>query len=319
MTRLSLAELETRCQKPDHRGSGNWMARRISRPAALRITWIVHPWGISAHAMTVLALVCAIAAAAAFARGDVSGWLAGAALLQLWYLLDHVDGQLARLHGAATLDGMQLDYLMHHVVNLLIPWGVGVGVMQTTDAAGWMVLGLIWSLGLLLLGLANDTRYKAFVGRLKQLDGPLLVIPGEKPKSSFAPAGSPGPCARPLDAGQAGHKGRDYLALSRTNALVCSVHAARKFCEIHVVMNSLAAIALVQFAIGKIALGQWYLAVAAPLAVATAVATLARDIQRGAAEQEFAQWYRAGRQRPRGALPPPPCPPTPCGGPCRPL
>lgn len=264
MSRPSLAELEVRCQKPDHRRSGNWMARRISRPAALRITWVVHPWGISAHAMTIAAILCTIAAAVAFARGDVPGWLAGAALLQLWYLLDHVDGQLARLHGAATLDGMQLDYLMHHVVNLVIPWGVGLGLMLATGTAAWMVAGLTWSLGLLLLGLVNDARYKAFIGRLKQLDGPLMVVVGEKPKSSFAP---------------------------RKNALVRIVHAARKLCEIHVVMNSLTAIAVAQSLIGNISPGEWYLAFAAPLALATALATLARDVHRGAAEREFAQWY----------------------------
>lgn len=292
MTRPSLAELELRCQKPDHRRSGNWMARRVSRPAALRITWIVHPWGISAHAMTLAALACAIAAAVAIARGDVAGWLVGVALLQLWYLLDHVDGQLARLHGAATLDGMQLDYLMHHLVNLVIPWGVGFGLMRTTGAVAWMVAGLVWSIGLLLLGLVNDARYKAFIGRLKQLDGQVMVV-GEKPKSPFVPAGSPGLCARPLDAADAAHKGQDHLALSRKNVLVCIVHAARKFCEIHVVMNTLTAVAVGQLLAGSIAPGKLYLAIAAPLALATAVSTLARDIHRDAAEREFAQWYRA--------------------------
>ncbi|HEX5445534.1 MAG TPA: CDP-alcohol phosphatidyltransferase family protein, partial [Pirellulales bacterium] len=246
------------------------------------------------------ALVCAVAAAAAFARGNVAGWLAGAALLQLWYLLDHVDGQLARLHRADTLDGMQLDYLMHHVVNLVIPWGVGLGLMQAAGATGWLIAGLAWSLGLLLLGLANDARYKAFIGRLKQLDGQLLVVAGGA-KEPFL-AGSPGPCARPLD-GQAGHKGRDYgraghegrddLALLLKNALARIVHAARKFCEIHVVMNSLNAVAVAQLWTGNLSVGKWYLAIAAALALATAVATLARDIHRGAAEREFAQWYRA--------------------------
>lgn len=289
MTRPSLVELELRCQKPDYRRSGNWMARRVSRPAALRITWIVHPWSISPHAMTLAALLCAVAAAVAIARGDVAGWLIGAALLQLWYLLDHVDGQLARLHGAATLDGMQLDYVMHHLVNLMIPWGVAFGLMQATGAAAWMVAGLAWSVGLLLLGLVNDARYKAFIGRLKQLEGQVMVVGGGRQMPPFAPASSPGPCARPLGAAEAGHKGR----LSLTNVLVCVVHTARKFCEIHVVMNTLTAVAVVQLLAGGIAPGKLYLAIAAPLALATAVSTLARDIHRGAAEREFAQWYRA--------------------------
>lgn len=78
------------------------------------------------------------------------------------------------------------------------------------------------------------------------------------------------------------------------------VHAARKFCEIHVVMNSLTAIALAESVRGDLALGKFYLAFAAPLALATAIATLARDIHRGAAEQEFARWYRTLEDAPPG-------------------
>ncbi|MBN2295071.1 MAG: hypothetical protein JXM70_21765, partial [Pirellulales bacterium] len=95
MGRPSLEELERICQKPDHRRLGNWMARRLSRPTALRVTWLIVPWGISANAATLLAWAVGMASAAAFAMGSPGWWLLAAALLQLWYLLDHVDGQLA--------------------------------------------------------------------------------------------------------------------------------------------------------------------------------------------------------------------------------
>ncbi|HVX58993.1 MAG TPA: CDP-alcohol phosphatidyltransferase family protein, partial [Pirellulales bacterium] len=181
MKRLPLAELERRCQKPDHRRSGNWMARRVSRPMALRVTWIVQPWGVSAHGATCLAALTALASALAFARGTVGSWLLAAALLQLWYLLDHVDGQLARLYGTSSLDGVQLDYLMHHAVNLLSPWGVGWGLAGRPFEPVWLALGLACSLGLLSIGLVNDTRYKAFIERLKTVEGELLVSGGCRP------------------------------------------------------------------------------------------------------------------------------------------
>ncbi|HEX7449093.1 MAG TPA: hypothetical protein VF306_16185, partial [Pirellulales bacterium] len=166
-------------------------------------------------------------------------------------------------------------------------------LMRATGAAAWMVAGLAWSVGLLLLGLVNDARYKAFIGRLKQLEGQVMVVGGGRQMPPFAPAGSAGPCARPLDATEASHKREDHLALSPKNVLVSVVHTARKFCEIHVVMNTLTAVAVAQLLAGGIALGKLYLAIAAPLALVTAVSTLARDIHRGAAEREFAQWYRA--------------------------
>ncbi|HVW36052.1 MAG TPA: CDP-alcohol phosphatidyltransferase family protein [Pirellulales bacterium] len=269
MTRLSLAELERRCQKPDHRRVGNWMARRVSRPLALRVTWLVLPWGLSAHAATGSAALVAFASAISFGFGSLSSWLLGAALLQFWYLLDHVDGQLARFRGTASLDGVQLDYLMHHVVNLIVPWGLGIGLEGRPLDATWLVLGLVFSLGLVTIGLVNDTRYKAFIERLKSLDGELRVVGGGGCPTTAAPAIP----RRPL-------RWAAYLA--------------RKSCEIHVVMNALSVVSVVAWLIEDQALliAQIYLCLMAPGAAIVALATIVRSLRAGASEQEFARWYR---------------------------
>ncbi|MEX2121675.1 MAG: CDP-alcohol phosphatidyltransferase family protein [Pirellulales bacterium] len=246
------------------------MARRISRPLALRVTWVAVGWGLSAHAVTCLAWLCGLAAAAFFSSGSVAGWLAAVFLLQLWYLLDHVDGQLARYHGTASLDGVQLDYLMHHTLNLLIPLGAGHGL--ATAAAhppAWFLGGLAWGLALLCLGLMHDTRYKAFVQRLKRVRGQLEVIGG----------GGARPCAPPPIP-------RRPLALA--------AWLARKSCESHVIMNILTAIALAQWLVADRALliARAYLALTAPLACLVFALSLVRSLRRHTAEREFALWYR---------------------------
>ena len=268
-TRPSLAELGHRCQKPDYQRLGTWMARRVSRPLALRVTWLVLPWGVSAHAVTLVAWLCALVAAAMFAAGTIDAWLAAAAMFQLWYLLDHVDGQLARWHGTASLDGVQLDYLMHHTVNLCVPLAVGYGFTAVLDKPRWLVLGLMWGLGLLVIGLLNDTRYKAFIERLKIVEGQLLVIGG-------------GGC-RPEEA-----------APVPRGTLRAAWWLARKACEIHVVMNALTCVALIQWLLDDEVLigGRILLACMACLAPATAIAVLVRSVRRETAEREFAAWYR---------------------------
>ncbi|HUY36044.1 MAG TPA: oligosaccharide flippase family protein [Pirellulales bacterium] len=273
--RPSLAELERRCQKPDHRRIGNWMARRVSRPLALRITWLVLPWGVSAHAVTLVAWLCAVVAAAVFAVGTVYAWLTAAALLQLWYLLDHVDGQLARWRGTASLDGVQLDYLMHHTVNLVLPLGVGYGLAAAPLEPLWLALGLAWGLGLLVIGLVNDTRYKAFIERLKTVEGPLVVGRGCRPEAA-APRGA--------------WRGAPW----RMAPLGMAWWLARKACEIHVVMMVLTCVALVQWLLGDASLsgGRMLLAGMAFLAPATAAAVIVRSTRRETAEREFAAWYR---------------------------
>ncbi|NLX96498.1 MAG: CDP-alcohol phosphatidyltransferase family protein [Rhodopirellula sp.] len=271
---LSLAQWERRCQKPDHRRIGNWMARRVSRPVALRITRVVAPWGVSADGMTLAAWTCGVAAAAAFGWGTVAGWLLGAALLQLWYLLDHVDGQLARLHGSASLDGVQLDYLMHHTLALLVPLGTGWGLFAQTSEPGWCIGGLVWGVSLLLLGLHHDARYKAFVQRLKALEGTLDVVGGGAFRRSPQP-----PIPR--------------------HPLRLAGWAMRKACEPHVVMNLLTLIAAVSWLIQDrhLFVGRCYLATAAAIALVTATGTIVRSQRQGACEQEFSAWFRAPQGR----------------------
>jgi hypothetical protein len=269
MPPLTLRELSRRCQKPDHDRIGNWMARRVSRPLALRITWVLAPWGVSAHATTIAAWACATAAAAAMAFGTHAGWISGALLLQLWYLLDHVDGQLARFHGTSSLCGVQLDYLMHHTTNLLVPLGLGYGLSLRQNDPRWLLAGVVFGLGLLLITLQHDTRYKAFVVRLKRLRGQLLVEGGG--------GGRPQPTP-PVP--------RDPLRFASW--------AAHKACEMHVVMNVLTALALGQWIAGDVSLlaGRLYVGMMAVLAVVVAIGEIARSMHQGAAEQEFRRWYR---------------------------
>ncbi len=267
--RIPLSKLEHLCQKPDHQRLGNWMARNVARPAALRITRVVAPWGISANTATLVAWACGATAAAAFAWGTVWGWVFAAAMLQVWYLLDHVDGQLARLRGTASLDGVQLDYLMHHTVNLLVPLGIGIGIFGQRGDPIWAAGGLLWGMSLLLLGLLHDTRYKAFMQRLKRIHGPLNVLGG----GGGRPQPQPPMPRRPL----------------RLAAWV-----ARKACEMHVIMNAAALLALGQLLIGDASLliGTVYLAIMSITAAAVAAWSIARSQHSGAVEQEFAAWYR---------------------------
>lgn len=272
--RFSLAELEARCQKLDHQRLGNWMARRVSRPLALRVTRIVAPWGVSANAVTLAAWLVALVAALACGLGTPLGFVIGAILLQTWYLLDHVDGQLARLRRSESLDGVALDYLMHHAVNAAVPLGIGYGLARGTGQELWALVGLAWSIGLLVVGLANDVRYKAFVQRLKRVRGELRVVGGA--------GGRPMPAAR------------------MPNSLLPLVKwSAAKLCETHVLMNLLAVVATLELLLAD--RRPWGIAAlcaaAATAAVLRAIKTIRELCAGDRVEAEFARWY----QPPEGA------------------
>ena len=182
--------------------------------------------------------------------------------------MDHVDGQLARLRGTASLDGVQLDYLMHHTINLLVPLGVGYGLAARLTQPGWLLAGVAWGVGLLLLGLQDDARYKAFILRLKRLRGQLVVEGG----GGYQPLPQPPIPRRPL-------------RLVRW--------LAHKGCETHVMMNVLLLLAAAAWfgSDTRLVAGRIYLAAMAGLAPLLAGWTVARSQRGGAVEAEFARWF----------------------------
>lgn len=257
-----------RCQKPDHRTIGNWYARRVMRPLALRLTRVVVPSGVSAHAMTLLAWSAGLAAAAALAWGTTESWLVAAGLLQLSYLLDHVDGQLARYYRTASLDGVQLDYQMHHTLNLLIPLAAGYGRFAVHDARWLLAAGLAWALGGWLLGSEHDVRCKALVSRLKRLEGELRVIGGG--------GGRPTPAAP--------WPRQPWRWAARL---------VRMLPQWHVVVNMLGAIALVAWLIDPAGYAlDGYVVLLALIALPLGLWQLARNTIGGAAEREFGAWFQ---------------------------
>jgi hypothetical protein len=248
---------------------GTWTARRLARPAALRITRIVISTNLSAHQATLIAALTALAAACGFAQGTSAGLLIGAVLLELWYVLDHVDGQLARWRGTASLDGTTLDYLMHHAVNLVVPQAVALGLVRQTGEPLWFVLGTAWSCGLVLVGLRHDARYKAFIQRLKLVEGELRTIGGG--------GGRPLPASWP-----------------RSSLQSWAAWSVQKLVEMHVIAHLLTIVGLVGVGLPNVA--TWLIpatmVVLAVPAVALAGYFTLRSTVCGEAEAEFAAWHR---------------------------
>ena len=101
------------------------LARRLVRP--LRHT-AIHP-----NHVTTASLVAGVGAAALFARGTPDA-LAGA-LFVVSALLDHADGELARMSGKTSEFGQAYDRIADLIVKLSVFTGMGVGA--SGGSAGW--------------------------------------------------------------------------------------------------------------------------------------------------------------------------------------
>jgi phosphatidylglycerophosphate synthase len=265
----TLAELRARVHKARHREIGNWLARRVARPSAVYGSWLAVRLGLSAHQVTAAAWISSLAAAAAIGWGDRVMFVVGVVLAHLAFWLDHVDGQVARWRGTASLDGTYLDYLMHHATNLATGFALGYGLASLSGDPRWSIAGMAIAGGWLLLGLHNDCRYKAFFQRLKSATESYRVDGGS--------GGRPQPPAP-----------------WRRRGLAALAWPAYKACEPHVVLMGLTAMALAALGAPALWLALWQggvlvMAVAAPL---LGVARIARAVRRGAVDDEFARWFR---------------------------
>ncbi len=278
-SRPTLAELRARVQKGRHREIGNWLARRVARPSAVYGCWLAVRLGLSAHQVTAAAWLASLAAAVGDRHGRTrSMFVLGVALAHLAFWLDHVDGQVARWRGTASLDGVYLDYLMHHAANLALGFALGYGLAARSGDVRWTIAGFAIGTGWTLLSLHNDCRYKAFFQRLKAATGSYRVDGG------------------------AGGRPQPPAAWPR-RGLAAITWPAYKACEPHVVLLGLTVMAALALGAPSIWLTLWRVGVVAfaGLAPLLAIARIVRSVRRGAVEDEFARWFRAVEATPGDA------------------
>ena len=122
------------------------------------------------------------------ARARERGSCSASSLLHLGFWLDHVDGQVARWRGTVSLDGVYLDYLMHHLVNLALGFALGYGLCLRLGQSGLGLAGFAIAAGWTFLACTTiaATRRFSSVSRAPR-----------RPTRSMAAAAA-GPSPRPL-------------------------------------------------------------------------------------------------------------------------
>ena len=99
--------------------------------------------GFTPNQVTVLALCVGIAAAAAFATGERAGYIVGAALVYLSFVLDCVDGQLARYTRRYSKFGAYLDSVFDRSKEYVAYAGLAIGA---SSSEVWILAGAMLTL-----------------------------------------------------------------------------------------------------------------------------------------------------------------------------
>jgi 1L-myo-inositol 1-phosphate cytidylyltransferase / CDP-L-myo-inositol myo-inositolphosphotransferase len=114
--------------------------RRLSRWC----TRVFVAMGWSPNAITILATVIGLFAAAAFATGSYSGGVIAALLFQFAAVIDCSDGEVARLTFTESPFGAWLDIALDNVVHMAIFGGIALGAYARAGQGGdaWIALAL---------------------------------------------------------------------------------------------------------------------------------------------------------------------------------
>jgi phosphatidylglycerophosphate synthase len=141
MRDLTVSEARRRGQTSAHLDADPTYAKLFVRRVSPLVSWaVVRFTSLSADAVTTLAIVSGVGGALLLLPGTPAGNLAAVALLQLAYLFDVADGEVARIRGTASLRGTYLDLIGHVLQNRVLYGVVGFLLIRASDSAWWAVL-----------------------------------------------------------------------------------------------------------------------------------------------------------------------------------
>lgn len=119
-----------------------WTVLLVDPLATPLVRWTALWTRITPNQITWLALLLGLGAAACFAVGSWTWLIAGALLYHLSFVLDCMDGKLARLNGTGSVFGAWLDYVFDRIRVLVCAVALMGGQFARTDEVIYLWLAL---------------------------------------------------------------------------------------------------------------------------------------------------------------------------------
>ncbi|TNY38737.1 CDP-alcohol phosphatidyltransferase family protein [Thermomonospora catenispora] len=138
MATFSLDDVRRVCK-----GRDAWWTVFLVDPIAIRLTLVVaNRTSITPNQLTAVAFALGVGAAGCFALTS-PGWLMlGALLYHVGFVVDCMDGKIARLKGTGTTFGAWLDFMLDRVRDTLCALALTVGQYARTGQAAYLYAGM---------------------------------------------------------------------------------------------------------------------------------------------------------------------------------
>jgi phosphatidylglycerophosphate synthase len=139
---ITLQEAKRRSREYEQlRGTPTSYGHLVMRRFSPWVSWfVVRFTPLSADAVTGLSIVSGTVGGLLVALAPPWAFVLAVALLQLAYLFDTADGEVARLRGTSGRRGIYLDLIGHFIQNRALFIGAGLLLVRVTGGAAWALI-----------------------------------------------------------------------------------------------------------------------------------------------------------------------------------
>lgn len=131
MANVSFKEVKNRCREGRY-FSYEGINDKIYSPISVFLVWIFVRLGCSGNTVSVFSGVVAMIGATLMASGNPIYIVIGSFGYILFYLLDYVDGGVARFNGSTGIGGQYVDWSIHVIASVSYATGILVGALAVT-------------------------------------------------------------------------------------------------------------------------------------------------------------------------------------------
>ncbi len=174
----NIAELRRICQTTAQKDRSNVYMRYVSRFFSIYLTRLILPFPVTPNQVSFAMIVTGVIATFFFLSPSPLMFLIGALLLQLWYIIDCMDGEVARYRQyqknqtvvtdkrQSGMAGKYYDVINHYMINLLVPAMIGIGLFERTGSKVYLIVGIFGALGQVLTLAMHDAGHRITIDKL---------------------------------------------------------------------------------------------------------------------------------------------------------
>lgn len=163
----SIEELKKICFKGNYETLPAY-PRYVTHKISIRIVKLLLHTSISPNQITLLSIVIGIISSIMFAAAIPVYFFAGALILELYYVLDAVDGQLARCKKLSSMTGGYFDYISNYIVPPSVFFCIGLGLVRDSGDILPIIFAFSASISVSLISIFSECKHSVFVSAIKK-------------------------------------------------------------------------------------------------------------------------------------------------------